>query len=157
MVDCFAAAAALPEDLVVFERSDGVLGYGAPFPEPAVVSVFDDAAVWSAARCSRLVAAAVAAVAGGPRVVGEAPAGGVPVYDHIVPIPWPCVADGDDAPVPWPADDLDVHAAPVILAFSCAGLIVDGDERARPLSVDACSFGLARRSCQVPDRLSSLP
>jgi hypothetical protein len=45
MVDCLAAAAALPEDLVVFEASDGVFGYGSPFPEALVVSVFDDAAV----------------------------------------------------------------------------------------------------------------
>jgi hypothetical protein len=64
MVDCLASAAALPEDLVVFEASDGVFGYGAPFAEPFAVPVFDDAAVFSAVRRPDPVAAAVAAVAG---------------------------------------------------------------------------------------------
>jgi hypothetical protein len=41
-----------------------------------------------------------------------------------------CLADGDDPPVAGPADDPRVHAAPVVLRLSGAGLGVDGDEGA---------------------------
>jgi hypothetical protein len=60
-----AAGAALAEDWVVFEASDGVFGDGSAFTEPAVVVVFDDAPVWfwSPAWRSDALAAVVAAVA----------------------------------------------------------------------------------------------
>ncbi|MEU6325347.1 hypothetical protein, partial [Streptomyces sp. NPDC047009] len=54
VVDGVAAAAALPQDLMVFEACDGVFGYCSPFPEPFVGPIFDDAAVWSATWCSDL-------------------------------------------------------------------------------------------------------
>jgi hypothetical protein len=70
MVNAGASASALAEDLVVFEAGDGVFGDRSAFAEPAVGSVFDDAAVRSSARAADAVDAAVPSVAGDPPVVG---------------------------------------------------------------------------------------
>ncbi|MEV6155045.1 hypothetical protein AB0L53_32350 [Nonomuraea sp. NPDC052129] len=63
MVDSSAAAAALTQDLVVFEAGDGVLGDGA-FAEPFVSRICDDLPVGSEARGMDPVAALVTAVPG---------------------------------------------------------------------------------------------
>jgi hypothetical protein len=71
VVDRVAAASAWAQDLVVFESGDGVFCDGSVFTESAVVAVCDDAAAGPAAWRSDAVAAAVAAVPGRPRRVGE--------------------------------------------------------------------------------------
>src|SRR5215470_5602939 len=61
-------------------------------------------------------------------MVGQCLSEGFTEDDHIVAVTRPSVPHGHNAPVAGPAEDLHVHAAPVVLALRSALLVVDRDQ-----------------------------
>ncbi len=96
VIDGFTAAAALSQDLPVFDPGDGVFYAGADAPVSVVVVVVDDPAVGSAPGAGDGGDSPVAAVCedclGTVDEVGD----GVSGHDVVVAVPGPALANGYD-------------------------------------------------------------
>jgi hypothetical protein len=129
VVDSLAAAAALTQDVPVFEAGDDVLDAGADAAVFAVVVVVDDPAAVVALWTGDGGVGAVSAVAQDDTTI-EQRRHGVAGNDDVVAVTWPALAGGDHTSPVSADDDLGVDAAAAVLADRSDRLVGHRDQRA---------------------------